>query len=129
VDYIVFDPLEASLDIMNDSLTTLQSIITSNIYDVKTGPKLFYNKNGPNKGGFGDEIYIDCQPVGETEETVDIMTTTGTGSSPSDWLNNPMIQILLGSLLFIIIIYCIKYGLNMLKPSQNGGGTSFQLMQ
>jgi carbonic anhydrase len=123
VDYIVFDPLTASLDMMPETLTILQSIITSNPYDVKTGPELFYNEKGPSKGGeYGDDIYIDCQPVGESAEMVDIVSTTGSGgsSSYSDWLNNPLVKIALGSLLFIIILYVIKYALNMLKPTKGG---------
>ena len=129
VDYIVFDPLNASLDMMPDTLSTLQSIIQSNPYDIKTGPELFYNEKGPSKGGGdnGDDIYIDCQPVGESDETVDVVTTSGSYSS-GDWLNNPLIKILLGSLLFIIILYVIKYALNMLKPTKGGSNFKFGSM-
>lgn len=129
VDYIVFDPLSASLDMMPETLTILQSIITSNPYDVKTGPELFYNEKGPSQGGdYGDDIYIDCQPVGESDDMVDIISTTGSGSgSYSDWLNNPIVKILLGSLLFIIILYGIKIGLNMLKPATGGSIPTFNL--
>lgn len=124
MEYIVFSPLQGSLDIMPESLTTLQSIIRSNPYDIKTGPSLFYNDKGPSMGGGGSgEIYIDCQPVGSSDETTDIVTDMGGSPYPvniSDWLKNPLVQLLLGSLLFIIILYVIKYALTLLKPVKGG---------
>ena len=120
VDYIVFSPLEASLDMMPDTLTKLQSIILSNPYDVKSGPNLFYNGKGPSVGGAGSgEIYIDCQPVGSSDETTDIVIDMGSSPYPStisDWLNNPTVKLILGSLLFIVILYAIKFLLNRIKP-------------
>ncbi len=126
VDYIVFSPLESSLDMMLETLTKLQSIIMSNSYDVKTGPNLFYNDKGPKQGGSdGGEIYIDCQPVGSSDNLTEIVTDMGNYSYPSnlsEWLNNSVVQLCLGSLLFIIMLYVVKYILNMLKP-QKGGST------
>lgn len=129
VNYIVFGPLQASLDITPDSLATLQTIIESNPYDVKPATTLFYNETGPTGGDNSGEIYIDCQPVGSSEETTEVITDTGTSYSSEswqDWLNNsPFIKLLLGSLLFIIILYGIKYLLNAIKPMKGGvgGGT------
>lgn len=126
VDYIVYSPLQGSLDMMPESLTKLQSIIASNPYDIKSGPNLFYNEKGPSIGGAGSgEIYIDCQPVGSSDETKEIVTDMGTSPYPmtiSDWLKNPAVKLILGSLLFIIILYGIKYLLNLIKP-QKGGST------
>lgn len=120
VDYVVYAPLQASLDIMPETLTKLQSIIMSNPYDIKTGPNLFFNENGPSMGGAGSgDIYIDCQPVGSSEESTDVITDMGSSPSSqtlSDLLNNPMVRIFLGSLLFIIILYGINYLINMIKP-------------
>lgn len=118
VDYIVYAPLQASLDMMPDTLTKLQSIIKSNPYDTKSGPNLFYNEKGPTSGGDGSgEIYIDCQPVGSSDESTEVITDMGSSPYPiSDWLNNPFIKLLLGSLLFIVILYFVKYLLNMIKP-------------
>ena len=121
VEYIVYAPLHGGLDIMSNTLTTLRSIITSNPYDIKTGPSLFFNENGPNIGGAdGGEIYIDCQPVGTSEETVEIVTNTTGTMSFKDWLNNPIIKILLGSLLFIVILYVVKNLLGIFKPTKGG---------
>jgi hypothetical protein len=114
---------------MPDTLTKLENVIQSNPYDVKQGPSLFYNEKGPNKGGAeGGEIYIDCQPVGESEDTIDVINNTGNYGTMnfSDWLKNPIVKLILGSLLFIIILFIVKYGLNLLKPIKrlsimNGG--------
>jgi carbonic anhydrase len=121
VEYIVFSPLQTSLDMMPETLTKLQSIIESNPYDVKSGVSLFYNEKGPTRGGGDDgEIYIDCQPVGSSEEQTEIVTDMGSSMTMSDWLKNPLVKLLLGSLLFIIILYIIKYSLNLLKPAKGG---------
>ena len=42
-----------------------------------------------------------------------------------DWLNNPLVKLLLGSLLFITILFVIKYLLNMLKPATKGGSNNY----
>ena len=121
VEYIVFAPLQGSLDIMPETLTILQSLIQSNPYDIKTGPNLFYNEKGPGNGSAGNDIYIDCQPVGSSEDTTEVVTDTG-GSTMSfkDWLNSPVVKIILGSLLFIIILYAINKLLNLFKPTRGG---------
>jgi hypothetical protein len=135
VDYIVFDPLNISLDMGQESLQKFQSIIQKNFYNVVSGPSLFYNKKGSIRGGAasGNEIYIDCQPVGTGDETVDIITemggTTPYPSSIEDWLKNPIVKLFLGSLIFIIILFVIKTAIDVIKPSkgeQMTGGRFFR---
>jgi carbonic anhydrase len=121
VEYIVYEPLHASLDMMPETLTKLQSIIQSNPYDIKTGPNLFYNEKGPRKGGSGNDIYIDCQPVGSSDENTEVITDMGgTSMSFSEWLANPLVKLILGSLLFIIILYSTKKLLSFFKPVKGG---------
>lgn len=120
VEYIVFDPLNASLDMMPETLTKLQTIISSNPYDIKKGPNLFFNEKGPGQAGGTGEIYIDCQPVSSSEEQTEVVTDYSTPISFSDWLKNPLVKLILGSLIFIILLYIIKYLLNMLKPAKGG---------
>lgn len=123
VEYIVYAPLNSSLDIMSDTLTKLQSIIKSNPYDIKTGPSLFFNEKGPSSIGSGEgDIYIDCQPVGSSEETVEIVTDFGETISFQDLLNNSFVKLILCSLIFIVILYGVKYLLNMFNPSKSKGG-------
>jgi carbonic anhydrase len=121
VEYVVFDPLQASLDIMPETLSTLQSIIQSNPYDIKTGPNLFYNEKGVGKGGAGNDIYIDCQPVGSSDENTEVITDMGgTTMSFSEWLDNPIVKLVLGSVIFIIILFATKKLLNLFKPVKGG---------
>lgn len=127
VDFIVFSPLEFSLDIMPETLTKLKSIIVNNPYNIKSGPNLFFNEKGPISGNGNGEIYIDCQPVGSSVENTEIIMGNNTTTSFVDWLNNDVIKIIMGSLLFIVILYVVKYGLSMVKPVKggevlNGGG-------
>ena len=114
-DYIVFN---TSLDILPDSLKKLESVISDNAYDIKKGAKLFYNEKGPGKNISSDEIYIDCQPVGASEETT--VTSGATDVAPTDfkdWLKNPIVQIVLGSLLFIVLLIGVAYAVGFVKPS------------
>lgn len=123
VEYIVFAPLQASLDMMPESLTKLESIIKGNSYNIKKGPNLFYNDKGPTVGTNDGQIYIDCQPVGSSEDTTEIITNIGFSPYPKnigDLLNNPFVKIILASLLFIVILYGTKYLLSMLKPTKGG---------
>jgi carbonic anhydrase len=135
VDYVVFDPTNAYLDIMDDSLNKLYRVISQNPYDIKSGPNLFYNQKGPGSGGaLGNEIYIDCQPVGESEEMSQIVTDgSGYTTTADDFLSNPYVKIVLASLLFIILLYGVKSLLGIFKPAKGGGlsgtnlnGGSFQ---
>jgi carbonic anhydrase len=116
VNLLVYDSLTVSLDIMPDTLTKLQSIIQNNSYDIKTGPNLFYNEKGPNLGGSGD-IYIDCQPVGESDETTEIITDMGSSYTFKDFLKNPYFKFILFMLLFVIVLYGLKLVLNMFRGS------------
>ena len=121
VEYIVFDPLHASLNMMPDTLKKLQSIIKSNPYTIKKGPNLFYNEKGVGQGAAGNDIYIDCQPVGSSDETTETVTDMGGATmSFSDWLSNPLVKLVLGSLLFIFILYVIKKFLTLFKPAKGG---------
>jgi carbonic anhydrase len=121
VEYVVYAPLDASLDMNSDTLTKLQSIVRSNPYDIKTGPNLFFNEKGASAGDSGgDKIYIDCQPVGSSEETTEIITNTENSISYDDWFKNPAVQLFLGSLLFILILYIVKQLLDLIKPAKGG---------
>lgn len=118
VNYIVYSTSEASLDMTPSTLDKLTKIIKSNSYDVKKGPSLFYNEKGPTKGGSGsDEIYIDCQPVNASQETTEVISDYSGSSNHmridiKSLLNNIYVRMFLGSLLFIILLFALKYVLN-----------------
>lgn len=127
MDYVVFSPLEGSLEMTPDTLATLQRIIQSHPYDVKPSGTvgLFYNETGSSsigEGGDNGGIYIDCQPVGNSQETTDVVYDTGlnnSSSSGTDWLHQPLVQLLLGTLLFILILMGLKLGINFISSSSS----------
>ena len=126
VDFIVYSPLNASLDISQNTLNKLSAIISTNPYDIKTGPLLFYNEKGPSEYGTGGQIYIDCQPVGESDSSEQIVTDTGNSSGTIDFnnlLNNPTVKLILGSLIFVLLLFLLSHLLGLLKPAKTGGGS------
>lgn len=105
IEYIAFDK-ENSIDLSHQTLTTLRSII-SNYNITAHGGNLFYNKKGPNSSsssGEGD-IYISCQPTGNSEQNVDVIYDKP--STSVDVFSNPIFKVLVGALIFIISFYAI----------------------
>jgi hypothetical protein len=102
-DYIVFGSLSA-LSLSQTTLATLGKIIQPFDATMK-GESLFLNKNGPNSSKEsvdGDGIYIDCQPTGTSEETVDIVNDV----SRIDIFDDPnvsyAVKLILSCILFIV---------------------------
>lgn len=121
VDYIVY---QDAIDMTPDTLTKLQTIIKSNPYDIKTGPNLFYNEKGPNQGASGsDNIYIDCQPVGSSEDTTEVVISGGDVDIMSIF-NAPYVKIILGALLFILLLYIVKNGLHIFSTNTTNNVTN-----
>jgi carbonic anhydrase len=111
VDYIVFAPSTANLDINPATLSRLTNIIKKNQYDIKQGAKLFYNEKGPGLGGAGgDDIYIDCQPVGSSQEQDIVVTDNGftTMYTAEDILNSPYVQLIIAAIVFLLILYVMN---------------------
>ena len=123
VDLIVYSPLNASLDISQDTLNQLNAIISSNPYDIKTGPLLFYNEKGPSEyGSSGGQIYIDCQPVGQSDTTEQVVTSNSSGTIDfNNLLSNPTFKLILGSLIFVLLLFLLSHLLGLLKPAKTGG--------
>jgi carbonic anhydrase len=127
VDFIVYDLTSSSLDINSDTLQILQQVISKNVYDIKKGPQLFFNEKGPSRYGSGsDDIYIDCQPVGESDESKAVIVEDygNTSYSTEDLLSNPVVQIILGSLLFIILLLFVWFIMGFVSPMKGGSSLS-----
>lgn len=125
-EYIVFSS-ENAIEVTEKVMTSLHHVITENVYDIKTGPGLFFNEKGPSTTGGSDQIYIDCQPVGESEEEEIIVTDSGSGSSTmtaSELMQNKYFQMFLGAIIFIALIYIIRILVNMYVPKTGGSVTS-----
>jgi carbonic anhydrase len=117
-EYIVYDR-ESSIGITDTVLSILKKVITKNAYDVKPSPGLFYNEKGPGSDSNSSQIYIDCQPVGQSKEEV-IITNSGVSSNhftSKNIMQNKLFQVFLGAIIFIIIIYLIHFFMGILKPT------------
>lgn len=125
VDYIVFDILNGGLDISSQNLEILNTIIKKNVYDVKPTMELFLNKKGPTKwgGSSGDQIYIDCQPVGASSEE-ELVVENGESeplfSKDMFNLDDKTMQLLLGSIIFIALLVFINLIISWINPSPKG---------
>ena len=134
VDYVVFIPSSGPINITETALSLLQTIITPNKYDIKTGPKLYYNETGTGTGtgtGSGsDDIYIDCKPVGMSEDEINVVT--GAVSPMFDittffnsMINNPYFTMTIGPLLVISLLYMINTLIGSPKKDVIKGGSKF----
>jgi len=113
VNYIVYDSIDGYLDIQEKVYDNLIKIIKENYYTVKEGNKFFYNSKGPNPAS-SDDIYIDCQPVGKSEDTINVFNdssnTTSNDYSFENLKNNEIFKFLIAIIIFLIIIYFL-YGI------------------
>jgi hypothetical protein len=122
IDFIVFSPRDnIDINITSSDLTKLNELIGSPIFAIKTGASLFFNPKGPSNGE-GDDIFIDCKPIDKSESEYAISSDNpnglnGTDSSSSgidvsSIVSSPIFQLLVGSLIFIVILYLAKMGIN-----------------
>lgn len=114
--------IEYAITIDADTITKLNSIIKGETFIFKTTGmglgKIFYNPKGPTSGGSSsgnDDIYIDCQPVNVSEETIQMSNENKLSEyyqMNSDYdakstfikiYNNPWFQLLL--LIFVIVLF------------------------
>lgn len=109
--YVVFEPRTSACGIDDANFETLMSIIEANAYNTVSGTRFFLNKDGAQNGfASEDDIYIDCQPVGESEETTETLhSTSGSGSGSSSQKNSEWLKPLLVCILFFVIIIVFKY--------------------
>jgi hypothetical protein len=115
VDYIAFSPESSTISISNDSLKAIKNgvIIKNNIVSKMPSASvpLFINEKGPNTGKVDDEIYIDCQPVGQSTETQEVVTSTNYDPSPinvKDIFRHAWFQIIASALGFLLILIVLS---------------------
>jgi len=121
--------IEHAITIDASTIAKLNSIIKGNTSIVKAASfgKIFYNSKGPNTAGSAgsDDIYIDCQPVNVSEETIQMSTENKLSASykmNSDYdarstfikiYNNPWFQLLLLILAVVLFYYLLQYLLTL----------------
>lgn len=112
-NYIAFGVMDAIV-ISNDLLNGLRSLISEPMTVLApSASEVFYNKEGPMAYGadsMDGEIYIDCQPTGNSRETEEVsfdQPTTTSLNSIDDIVNNPILYYLFLSVIIFILIYVI----------------------
>ena len=102
-DFIVFDISDA-IGLNSDTITSLQQMIRP--FPLPTpGNSLFYNKNGPNNSNIGDGIYIKCNPVGASKDTVPVEYSKNSSSYDIFSGNNENVIKIILQILFVILIF------------------------
>lgn len=92
-----------------DIVTQLRNLITpaTDTFAPSVDNYIFYNNHGPSTS-FGDgQLYINCSPTGNSEDTTDVdfdKTNTTTNYDLATILSNPVFLFILASLVFVIII-------------------------
>jgi len=125
IEYIVY-PADSAIGVAERVLNALQKVIKENSYDIKPSPGLFFNQKGPSSGAGSGEIYIDCQPVGESEEETIIVTDSGSSADSitlDDLKQNKIFQMVLGCLIFLVIVYVINLFIGAYNPPKRGFGS------
>jgi carbonic anhydrase len=133
-NYVVFTPSQGSININDAAYEVLTAVIKPQTYTIKkitnkANNQLAYNAKGPVTMRNDSQIYIDCQPVGQSDESEIVVNSTGTSNpiTAANTLNNPVVQFFLGSLIFIVFIMGIYKLLDAFKvtraASQVGGFT------
>jgi carbonic anhydrase len=120
---IVAFGLESAISLSKSNLTTLSGFFPKNplklsdSYDPKqiwaTIP-IYKNDNGPSSEAAGD-IYIDCQPVNESEETtnVPVLKAYDYGFTLDDILNNEYFLAIVVTIVIIIFLLILRTGIKL----------------
>jgi carbonic anhydrase len=122
--------IEYAITIDADTIAKLNSIIKSETFVFKAAGlgKIFFNPKGPNSSGSSsgnDDIYIDCQPVNVSEETIQMSTENKLSADykmKSDYntratllkiFYNPWFQLLLLIFAIVLFYYFIEFVLKL----------------
>jgi len=109
--------IDNAIRVNSDAMKGLKNILTQTPASVGMtfpgGPLLYINSAGPTNspGQEGDnEIYISCQPTGNSEETEEVSyakPSITNDLSINGILNNPVVVFILASLFTILVLYAL----------------------
>jgi hypothetical protein len=123
-DFIIFG-IENAIPLSEETLNKLKTLATgamsTSTFDPKnqSPAKIFYNKDGPSKEG--SDIYIDCQPVNDSEDTVEVPVNKldNANYSPADWfselIHSVVFQSIIVCLVLFLLLYLLRMGINAIK--------------
>jgi len=121
--YVVYS-IDDALNISSKVFDSLKKTITDTSVDIKSN-NYFYNKNGSNvSSGENDDIYIDCQPVGEDGQVLVNETITGKSLTSGGNMNvnmeeiEPFLYVIGGLILALGISYGVNHLFKKFKKDQ-----------
>jgi carbonic anhydrase len=131
VDFVVFAPLSSDISINSAVLNKLREIIKNSGIVAKepdNNTPLFVNERGSNttNANANEDIYIDCQPVSQSEDTKDVVINTSYDPSPidvKDIFNNIWFQVIAGSIGFFLLL-CVLSALFSSFGKKSSSGTN-----
>jgi hypothetical protein len=108
---IIVYGLENAIFISQTKINDLQTIIdVETITKYPTVNYFYLNKDGPSTVSGGSEIYIDCQPTGNSKETEEVpYVKSAAVNDLGSFFKSPIFFYLLSSIVFIILIITIHY--------------------
>jgi len=106
VTYAVFTD---RISMSSASMETLASIVSPNPYTIKEGISFFYNEKGPGASG-ADGIYIDCRPVGQSEE--EEVVHEDAQPSVNFSMKSPTVQVFVGIVGFLVLLAILGWAMN-----------------
>lgn len=108
---------ENAISIEKTVLDKLKQIIQPNARGLGiTTPKVYYNETGAGSNALikDEEIYIDCQPVNSSKETIEYVTKNPFKNDLSTILNDPttylILQLILSCIVFVVIYFVLSKG-------------------
>jgi hypothetical protein len=114
-DNMIF--FENAISIDKTVLDKLKQIIQPSTFPSGKAPsKVYYNANGATSIALikDEEIYIDCQPVNSSKETIEYVTKNPVKNDLSTILNDPttylILQIILSCIVFVVIYFVLSKG-------------------
>ena len=99
--------IKNAITIDTSHLQTIKQCIKPSNETRKSGPSLFLNSEGPSSDtGAGGDIYIDCQPTGnsEEEENVQMNKTASISSGVPDYVFFFVLIFIISTIVFYVII-------------------------
>lgn len=116
-EWVVYGVVDA-VNLTDNTINTLKTLITP-MPPIIEGAKLYVNTRGPNREKNDGQIYIDCKPTGQSQETTEIereKEIPDVSFNSSEILKSPIFIFMMGGLIFFVIIF----GLNALLSYMTG---------
>jgi hypothetical protein len=118
--YVVFHPRYGSMSISTQTFDVLDSLLVP-LYQITASKGICaVNMTGTTNNGFdGDgQIYIDCQPTGESEEEVVYKEAAATSTMPNDTLMT-ILMIIIGVVIIFGTFMVMKFVLGHVSVITN----------